>query len=87
MGDITRNGLFETSVPVKPIGNFVEYPTIEFVVTRVNAVDLTPGETFPYEAFAVFEAVVPVRSQVTGKLNWLPCAIAPCGRSAGLTLK
>jgi len=39
--------LLETSVPVKLIGNLVEYPATEFVVVNVNAVDLTPGETLP----------------------------------------
>ena len=50
----------ETYVPVKLMGNVVEYPFTPLTVLRVNAVLLTPGETFSYEAFAVLPLCVTV---------------------------
>ncbi len=64
-------------MPVKLMGSAVEYPPTPLRVLIVNAVLLTPGETLPYEAFAVSPFCMVVRFQVTGKLNVAPFASAP----------
>lgn len=77
IGAKTRKAFCDTSVPVKLMGNVVEYPPTPLRVVRVNAVLLTPGETLPYEAFAVFPPRVVVRFHVTGKVKVVPAANGP----------